>query len=467
MKNKLYFDAFKVALLIAAIAVLGRFGDGAIAGVLLLYGSWAALTRRRGIVLSCFMLFPILLTLNPIVFPMAQEGMIINRISTMLISLIMVLCAAKEKGRNQLPLGAIAPYLLVATISSIQGYFPEISYMKMLNFIVFLLGIWIGTRNIQNSANELLILRTFLMGIVIFIILGSLLILLIAPGAAYFQSVKSAINEGGVEFASQVLAYQGTVLLSGITNQSQCLGPTLAALNLWVVCDMLLIERRFAKVHVVLFVVGVVLMYLTRSRTSLIAFLAGAILLIAFAIKHTPMTLAFRKKVRGMVQLGVVLMIAAAAIFEIRNHGITRWLRKSDDIVADDRSFVDAVTNSRQGLIDEDLRDFSYNRLLGCGFQVAYRHKDQFAGYRGLILSAPIEKGVLPLMVLGESGIVGFIFFMGFIFVFYTKCAQKKLFATLTLFTVMFASNFGEADFWFFKEFSGTICCCSMRNSEP
>jgi len=303
MKNKLYFDAFKVALLIAAIAVLGRFGDGAIAGVLLLYGSWAALTRRRGIVLSCFMLFPILLTLNPIVFPMAQEGMIINRISTMLISLIMVLCAAKEKGRNQLPLGAIAPYLLVATISSIQGYFPEISYMKMLNFIVFLLGIWIGTRNIQNSANELLILRTFLMGIVIFIILGSLLILLIAPGAAYFQSVKSAINEGGVEFASQVLAYQGTVLLSGITNQSQCLGPTLAALNLWVVCDMLLIERRFAKVHVVLFVVGVVLMYLTRSRTSLIAFLAGAILLIAFAIKHTPMTLAFRKKVRGMVQL--------------------------------------------------------------------------------------------------------------------------------------------------------------------
>ena len=66
----------------------------------------------------------------------------------------------------------------------------------------------------------------------------------------------------------------------------------------------------------------------------------------------------------------------------------------------------------------------------------------------GLILSASIEKGVLPVMVLGETGIVGSIFFWLFIFTFYATCARKKYYCCATLHTVFFATNMAESTYF-------------------
>ena len=445
--NKFYTRASVMFVAIAAIAYLSTLAKGVLSVVLLFVALAAALMDKRGIVLSSFILFPLLLTLNPLIFPLTALGSNVNRISTFLVAIVMAITAAKHRGPNQIPLGGMIPYLIIAMISSMQGYFPQISYFKLLNFTVFLIGVWIGSRNLQNSPRDIETLRTFLFAVAMFIVLGSAATLPF-PGVAY-MNLKELTRKEGLEAANAVYNAVsdggGFSLFCGITNQSQCLGPMLAAVVMWVICDMLFVERRFAKLHVLVVGVGVVLMYLTRSRTSLLTFFVGGSVLMLYALRRIQMPSRLIRHVRNIATLGIVLMVMWAIYSEIRHQTMTRWIRKSDDTSV---SWTEAVTSSRQRLIEECWADFHYNEVLGCGFQVAYDHPYLYGNKEGLILSAPIEKGLLPLMVLGETGVVGAFVFVGFLFAFYAGCAKKHLFATMLLFTVMVASNFGEADFF-------------------
>ena len=105
---------------------------------------------------------------------------------------------------------------------------------------------------------------------------------------------------------------------------------------------------------------------------------------------------------------------------------------------------------SRQGLINESMRDFARNPMLGQGFQVA-EYMQTFEGQAkksGFILSAPIEKGFMPTMILGEGGLVGAIAFLFFLFCFWYGCQKKGYVATWTLFVVFLTTNFAEATFF-------------------
>ena len=113
------------------------------------------------------------------------------------------------------------------------------------------------------------------------------------------------------------------------------------------------------------------------------------------------------------------------------------------------RSLSEAVTSSRQGLIDESMYDFRRNPMLGSGFQVAEYTAEQVArSGSGLVISAPIEKGVLPVMVLGETGVIGAVVFAIFLISFYTTSCSRRLYVTAALFTVLLATNMGEATFF-------------------
>jgi hypothetical protein len=65
-----------------------------------------------------------------------------------------------------------------------------------------------------------------------------------------------------------------------------------------------------------------------------------------------------------------------------------------------------------------------------------------------MVFSAPIEKGVLPVMVLGETGVVGSIFFAFFVISFLVAASSRKLDITLTMFLLLLVSNMGEATFF-------------------
>ena len=74
--------------------------------------------------------------------------------------------------------------------------------------------------------------------------------------------------------------------------------------------------------------------------------------------------------------------------------------------------------------------------------EAAYREK------RISLLSAPIEKGIIPLMVLGETGIIGFLIFVVFLFSFYKTCIRKRYRVLLCSFTTLMALNMSESTFF-------------------
>jgi hypothetical protein len=64
--------------------------------------------------------------------------------------------------------------------------------------------------------------------------------------------------------------------------------------------------------------------------------------------------------------------------------------------------------------------------------------------FKGIPISAPIEKGILPLMVLEEIGIFGFLFFLIWILILSLKAIAISFSSTLILLTILLL-NLGEA----------------------
>ena len=121
---------------------------------------------------------------------------------------------------------------------------------------------------------------------------------------------------------------------------------------------------------------------------------------------------------------------------------------------------MEAITSTRQGAIEEAKRDFFRNPVIGCGFQVnedSARFNDQT-----FVLSAPVEKGLLPLVIIGEGGVVGTIIFAGFLMVFYSVCIRRRYFCTMTCFSTMLATNIGEATFFSPGGAGGLLWCFAI-----
>ena len=142
---------------------------------------------------------------------------------------------------------------------------------------------------------------------------------------------------------------------------------------------------------------------------------------------------------------GVVIL---AVIAQIRGGILSEWIRKTSDVEADKRTLSEALTASRKGLMEYSLYEFRRSPFVGSGFQVAEYTQDYIQGTKGLVISASVEKGVLPVMVLGETGILGSVLFLLFIFTFYGICARHQYYITISMFSVFLMTNMGEATFF-------------------
>jgi hypothetical protein len=113
--------------------------------------------------------------------------------------------------------------------------------------------------------------------------------------------------------------------------------------------------------------------------------------------------------------------------------------------------------------------------MWGMGFQVIADHPRLYQQGKISLFSAPIEKGILPIMVLGETGIIGTAAFLLFLFMFYHDASRKGYTATLTLFSILLGTNFAEATFfspggaggvfWMFTVCGGFLIDMSLKVS--
>jgi hypothetical protein len=444
----LFRQVFRQALMIVGIILLSRFTKNwAVAG-LALYGILSALKQRPGPTLIVYLLLSFLPMISPAIMPRYQHFSAIARLSSLAMTCALILTGDNRDGRNQIPLGSIYPFLLMAALSSIEGYCPVISYLKIVNFFIFITGIYIGTKNIHRCPEAIRQIRCTFLAIIVLLVYGSLATLPF-PSIAYYTSMRSIVQEFGFAYADEI--FEGGVgqsLFTGITVHSQFLGPMLSCCFAWLLCDMLIVERKINSFHLALLLPIPVMAYMTRSRLAFLV-LAFSITVIAFyCAPNAGVVSRIRARFSNIMLVVMVLMLGTAIYYEARGGYVSKWLRKTNDVASDVRTLGEAVTESRQGKIAECLNDFNQNTLFGKGFQVDRNTKRRFEAGQVSIFSAAIEKGLLPLMVLGETGILGFGAFAIFLLVFFVTCHQRHYTATLTLFCVYLSTNLAEATFF-------------------
>lgn len=475
LKEPLNKLVIKLIFFIAVLFVVCHYTQGYAIGAVALISIYCALTDKTGIALFGFVVTTLITLTNPVIIPKGPYYAAITRISMLAISGALVLGSVKRSGSEQIPLQYFAAYLVVALISSSQGYFPLISYFKILNFAAFGVGLYIGSRNINLCPDQILFTRASLLAISFVIIVGSLLSLPF-PGIAYYTSFRSAVNTEGYEYVGEYL-YDDTVsnLFTGITVHSQFLGPALAVLCGWIICDTLFVERRIRLLHFLLVLPTPLMIAMTRARVGLLTFCALIPMIVFYCLPRIKLPEVERRKFNSILVAFTFLLVGFAIVLQIRNNTIENLIRKTQEATEDDRTLFEAFSESRMKLIEVSLNDFHKNPLWGTGFQVSEDHPIQYQNGEISIFSAAIEKGILPLMVLGETGIVGSIVFVVSLSLFYYICRQKNYIATITLFTAFLVSNMAEATFfspgggggfeWFYTAVGGFLIDMSLKNA--
>ena len=416
-----------------------------------LIGVCLAFANNLGWALVFFVMMPFFVILNPGILGARSSLFGISvRFGPLLIGLILAMRGASRQGRHKLPLIGIVPFIMAAIISSVDGWAPSVSLIKLANFCVFLFGIWFGTQNLQERPKDVLLLRSFFLALACLLVFGSIPTIAI-PSIGYATSLQWYIAEGAEvvnEMFQQLKAESGMTLFCGITSHSQTLAPLLALTIGWVLCDMLLLERRFRWLHLCIIIFALPLVYLTRSRLGLISVVAALYMSAFYAARKIQLPARLRTRLSQGIIVSGVLLVVVVIIAQLTTGAMSRWIRKTNKEEDDRRSLGEAFTSSRMGLIEESLYEFRRNPMFGSGFQVAEHTRDLVAVNKGFIISAPIEKGLAPVMVLGETGILGEMCFIIFIVSFCGTCVRRKYVVTFSLFTVMLVTNMGEATFF-------------------
>lgn len=439
----------RLMALLFAIALV-RISQGLWIGVMAILGTVWALSGKAGKALSMYFMITCMVNINPIILPMSGSFGVFARFGPLIIGLALMLKGMSLRGQSRVPLGLLMVFLLVASISSINGWAPMVSFLKIINFAVFILGFWFGLHTLSLDVDGVTCLRAAFMAFIVFLFIGSAA-LLPFPAISTLSGLQLAVREGNVAAINAAMksAEQAMPLFCGVTRQSQSMAVLGGVSLSWLIADMLFVERHFSKPHLALIFVGVFLIYLSRSRVGLFSLMVGIIMVAIWLPNKIVLASYVKRHLKAGVAALLIVGIIGGVWAEISNHSISQWLRKVENVDEDNRSLSDAVTSSRQGLVEESMRDFWRNPMFGSGFQVA-EYTAEYVAKSGtsMIISSPIEKGVLPVMILGETGIVGAIAFTIFLFSFYTTSSRRKLFVTLALFTVLLATNMGEATFF-------------------
>ena len=447
----IYKQTFKMLMFTVLSILLARVTRNYILPLYVAAGLICVLTNKLGWALVLYVLFPFYVILNPGVLPKVGSITGISlRAGPLLIGLMLAFTSMSRKGHHRLPFIMMVPFMMVCIVSSVDGWAPMVSMLKIVNFSVFLLGLWFGTQNLQHRPKDLSVLRSFFLALAFLLVFGSL-ILWPFPSISFATSLQYALMEGGVELAEEVYQYMQEegmrALFCGITNQSQALAPLTACAFAFTACDMLFVERKFRLPHVMLLTLSLPVLYLTRSRLALVTLTASMMIIIFYTARQMQIRADVRARLGQGVFLFLVFVFSLAVVSQIKSGVMSEWIRKTSDARDDKRSLTEALTSSRMGLIGESMRDFKRNPMIGMGFQVAEYTKRQTRGRR-FVISASVEKGVLPVMVLGETGILGATLFFLFLASFYYTCSQRKYYITITLFSVFLVTNMGEATFF-------------------
>ena len=238
----------------------------------------------------------------------------------------------------------------------------------------------------------------------------------------------------------------GTAVI-GVIGHPQAFGITMSVLGAWTV------GRMFAQhpppwTSIIILGLCLALIVLSETRTAGL----GLVLGVAMAMIISPLIAGkpLRKIAPGLLsrRFQIIIFIsvfAAVAAGSQATSIVTDYISKGRR--AQVTGVLEAYDDSRGRLIDEMWQNFENNPWTGIGFGLPsdlYEFNVVRDPFLGLPIAAPIEKGVAPIMVLEELGIVGAVMVLVWVWMLFRRAAARGI-ASLTLLATILLLNFGEA----------------------
>ena len=446
MKNRFYFDVLKALIALGGVLCVGWVSGGLAAILVTIAGVVFALRNKVGYLAICYVTYPVLINFNRAIVKLDALLALSARLGNLLLMLLMLLIG-RRRGIEKIPFFWLFTYCVVAGMSSIGGWMPFISYLKLIQYVLFIVGILVLTNVIQQADDGLYTVRCFFMAISLIFIIGGFAAYFV-PSIGYAM-VLDRYDSWGIDMtAGELVASEGMKLFNGMVCHSQMLAPVTSMMAAWVLCDMILVEKKRTLLHLIVLSVAPMLIYMSRSRGGLLEIVAIMGMVTFFCVPKARLAESVKRKLFALVLLMVIGLIGVAITVEIKDHTISKWIRKTENVGGDSRTLSEAFTASRQGLIEYNLNDFKLNPVFGKGFQVFCDFKQKYDRGEITWFFAPVEKGVTPYVILGETGLIGALVFIVFLMSFYSTCLRRRYLALMTMFTNMLVCNLADSTFF-------------------
>ncbi len=232
----------------------------------------------------------------------------------------------------------------------------------------------------------------------------------------------------------------------GILNQPQVFGITAASLFAYVLTNLLQ-QKRFSVTIALALALSGVCIVLSKARVAFLSPIIGVSLAMAVQVISKRRS----SKLQGLRSpFFWTLIVILSAVGAFRYEEVGTFI---SDFVTNKRgggasSLSEAYRQARGGAIDRMMVNIQDEPWTGIGFGISSISPSSMTITRepifGLAVNAPVEKGILPLAVLEEVGVIGFmIFAMWAFFAFLSAIANDdgRLSVLFTIFLINLAES--------------------------
>lgn len=332
-----------------------------------------------------------------------------------------------------LPLLGIFAYLFYMILPSLQGWAPMVAILKLIMFgSTYMALAFISTKAQASSSLNIRNIRSFMLAFCIVYIVGSVLVYPV-PSIS-MMNAEEMLKSGGT----------ATSLYKGMTNHSQTLGMFVCCWTAFLLGDWFLNVQKKDKLYLGLILCGVFLILKTSSRTAMGSLLVAVAFLSYSMIQARGINSRWKSKVVSTLTMLFILAAAAVIAIPSARDAVAKKAMKWDKD-GDAKSFsVEQAVSSRQGLVDYSLYLWRLKPTIGWGFQVSPEVGEKEKKSGGLLLSAPIEKGVWITAMLEEGGVFGEIIYVTYMLLAFFALLVNRAYLGATVFMLIHVSNMGE-----------------------
>jgi hypothetical protein len=326
------------------------------------------------------------------------------------------------KGNLNLSFSRAEKYILcimsiVILHSVLFSYYISVSILKILVFTLVFIILIQSWKNI-NNVNKNYLEKWILLYLAIII----------------FSSI--ILNFTNNELSYIVNGYG----MQGIINQPQAFGLISAITICWLFVIISNNKMNVNIIYSIVFFSSLYCLYKSEARTGLFSILLSLLLLfIDYLVK-------FKKiSIRRLINT-LLFLILLSALFALFQDNIYAFIIKRDNVI----NINDIFISSRGVLISPMLVNIEEKILSGVGFGIPSNYNNETfinKTFLGIPISASVEKGVLPIAILEEVGIIFSSILIMLLIIIFQKIKNQN-FSIKFLFAVIIFSNLGEATFF-------------------